>query len=68
MAKTISVGLIDQPMLDETGVIMQAPQSVNDRHGEKYDNDVPTNSWLVGGSKGQATDKPGFDKHRSGGK
>ena len=65
MAKPINVGLIDQPMLDETGPIMQAPQSVNDRHGEKYDNDVSIKSWL---RNGDATTKPGFDKHRSGGK
>ena len=67
MAKPINIGLIDQPELDETGRVMQAPQSVNDSHGPKYDNDVGAN-WLRGMGKGQATDKPSFDKHRSGGK
>jgi hypothetical protein len=65
MAKPINIGLIDQPQLDETGRVMQAPQSVNDRHGDNYDNDVSISSWL---RNGNATTKPGFDKHRSGGK
>ncbi len=67
MAKPITVGLIDQPELDEMGRIMQAPQSVNDKHGPKYDNDVASN-WLRGMGKGEAEGKPSFDKHKSGGK
>lgn len=57
MAKAI-VGLIDQPVLDECGKEMQAPQSVNDRHGSKYNNDVSIDSWL---RNGNATTKPSFD-------
>lgn len=60
MAKPITVGLIDQPMLDETGRIMQAPQSVNDGHGPKYDNQVAPN-WLRGMGNGEACGKPSFD-------
>lgn len=67
MAKPINVGLIDQPELDEMGRIMQAPQSVNDKHSPNYDNDVAPN-WLRGMGKGQAEGKPNFDKHKSGGK
>ena len=67
MAKNAIIGLINQPKLDETGRVMQAPQGVNDEHLPSYDNDVASN-WLRGMGKGQATDKPSFDKHRSGGK
>lgn len=60
--KTVNVGLIDQPMLEETGREMQAPQSVNDQHESKYDND--TSGWVRGAPSAEA--KPGFDKHKAG--
>ena len=65
MAKQVNVGLIDQPKLDEMGRVMSAPQSVNDQHSPNYDNDVASD-WRRGMGKGQATGKPGFDKHKSG--
>lgn len=65
MAKPITVGLIDQPVLDETGRIMQAPQAVNDEHLPTYDNDVGAN-WLRGMGKGGACGKPSFDYGPSG--
>ncbi len=60
MAKPITVGLIDQPQLDEAGRVMEAPQAINDHHGPGYDNDVGAN-WLRGMGKGEACAKPGFD-------
>lgn len=63
MAKEAIIGLIDQPQVDETGRQMQAPQSKNDKQDTKYDNDVSISSWL---RNGDATTKPGFDKHRAG--
>ena len=42
---------------------MQAPQSINDKHGPKYDNDTPSN-WLRGRGKGEATGEPSFDKQK----
>lgn len=63
MAKKAIIGLIDQPELNEIGREMQAPQAVNDKHGAKYDNDVSISSWL---RSGDATSKPGYDKHRGG--
>lgn len=64
MAKPINVGLIDQPILDETGRVMQSPQSVNDHHGPSYDNDTPVN-WLRGMGKGEACGKPSFDYQKA---
>jgi hypothetical protein len=69
-------GLPVQPNLDfdPKNRTMQAPQAPSDRHfiandlnsnigkSPRYDNDVDINSWLRGGGKGQATDKPGFCK------
>ena len=57
------IGLIDQPKLDETGRVMQAPQSVNDEHGPDYDNDTPHN-WIRGMPNESAEGKPGFDKKK----
>jgi hypothetical protein len=37
----------------------QAPQCPDDKHGPKYDNDVPLSGWLRGPD---ATKKPGFTK------
>lgn len=61
MAKAI-VGLIDQPQLNETGREMQAPQSINDKHGKKYDND--TSGWVRGMPNAMA--KPNFDHGKKG--
>lgn len=60
MAKNAIIGLINQPELDETGRVMQAPQAINDQHFGKYDNDVGAN-WLRGMGKGEACGKPDFD-------
>lgn len=49
-------GLVGEPTLSETSRIMQAPQSPNDRHGEKYDNDAQ--GWV----RGVGTPYPHFDK------
>ncbi len=65
MAKNAIIGLINQPKLDETGRVMQAPQAVNDEHLPNYDNDVGAN-WLRGMGKGQACGKPNFDYGPSG--
>ena len=37
----------------------QPPQFPEDKHGPKYDNDVPLSGWLRGKD---ATKKPGFTK------
>jgi len=37
----------------------QAPQAPEDKHGPKYDNDVPLSGWLRGTD---ATKRPGFAK------
>jgi hypothetical protein len=39
----------------------QAPCCPEDKHGPSYDNDVPVNSWLIGGGPGGAEDNPSFD-------
>ena len=65
MAQKAIIGLIDQPMLDEMGRPMQAPQSVNDRHSPNYDNDVASN-WLRGMGPKEACGKPSFDYGPSG--
>ena len=62
MAKKAIIGLIDQPKLDETGRIMQAPQAINDEHGPGYDAD--STGWV----RGHGEPYPHFDKHRSGSK
>ena len=64
MAKAI-VGLIDQPQMNETGRAMQAPQSLNDKHGPKYDNDVAS-TWVRGMGPDGACGKPGFDHGKKG--
>lgn len=38
----------------------QVVQDAEGRHGARYDNDVPEDSWLRGGGAG-GCDKPGFD-------
>jgi hypothetical protein len=62
--KQVNIGLIDQPQLDEMSREMQAPQSVNDKHGHTYDND--TKGWVRG--MGKYAPYPYFDKHKSGSK
>ena len=59
--KQVNIGLINQPMLDEMGRVMQAPQSVNDMHGHAYDNDAT--GWVRGMAK---EPYPHFDKGPSG--
>lgn len=65
MAKNAIIGLINQPKLDETGRVMQAPQAVNDEHGPSYDNDVGE-GWIRGSGPKGACAKPGFDYNRKG--
>jgi hypothetical protein len=63
--RTVNLGLVDQPMVQEDGKEMYEPQSMNDKRGSSYDNDVPAN-WLRGMGKGEAEGKPSFDKRKKG--
>ena len=56
-------GLINQQVVPQLDRRYQAPQGREDRHEANYDNDAT--GW-VRGEGGDATKKPGFDKHRSG--
>lgn len=52
-------------MAKTTSQETQAPQFPEDKHGEKYDNDVASN-WLRGMGPKEAEGKPGFDSGKKG--
>ena len=65
MAKTGNLGLVNEPTISETDRRMQAPQSPNDRHDEKYDNDA--SGWVRGMAKPYPTFDSTVERLRKGG-
>lgn len=60
-------GSLHEPALSQKSE--EAPQCECDKRVEpEYSNNVPVDSWLVGGGKSGAEGKPDFDHSKSGGK